>query len=211
MDDYATFGINDWRAMIMQADLNCQTKCVAYTLSMHYRINNPCYPSQMTLADEASLDPKTVRKALDILEKEGFIVRHKKKMRSFSYNVVEYRFRGVVDNDRSGTGGDGIGNTSGSDREDIGKSHLLNKGNKVNTEIREEINNADTEIKKFVIPTVEEVAAYIAERKLSVDAEAFIRYYNATDWVDSNGNKVECWQNKVAIWESATKTPKPNR
>lgn len=55
--------------------------------------------------------------------------------------------------------------------------------------------------KKFVPPTVDEVASYCAERKNKIDAEAFVAHYSANGWKLSNGNKMADWNSAVITWE----------
>lgn len=55
--------------------------------------------------------------------------------------------------------------------------------------------------KPFVPPTLEEVEAYCMERKNNVDAKRFFDYFTASDWVDSKGNKVKNWKQKIITWE----------
>ena len=55
--------------------------------------------------------------------------------------------------------------------------------------------------KRFTPPTVDEVRAYCQERKNNIDAEYFIAYYTARDWVLSNGKKMKDWKSAVVTWE----------
>lgn len=59
---------------------------------------------------------------------------------------------------------------------------------------------------RFVPPTLEEVKAYATENNLNVDAERFFRYFTTPNdkgetWVDSKGNKVKNWKQKMLTWE----------
>jgi hypothetical protein len=54
----------------------------------------------------------------------------------------------------------------------------------------------------FIPPTLEQIKAYCLERENSVDAERFFDFFDASDWVDSKGNKVRNWKQKVITWES---------
>ena len=59
--------------------------------------------------------------------------------------------------------------------------------------------------KKFVPPTLEEVEAYCAERNSSVDPKAFFDYFTADpdrQWIDSKGNPVRNWKQKIITWEN---------
>ncbi len=58
----------------------------------------------------------------------------------------------------------------------------------------------------FIPPTVEEVRAYVEKEGLSVDPEAFVRYY-APEWKDKNGEPVKNWKLKVRMWESHNTKP----
>lgn len=57
----------------------------------------------------------------------------------------------------------------------------------------------------FVPPTLEEVQAYCESRGNKVDAKQFYDYFTASDWVDSKGNEVKSWKQKVITWESYRK------
>lgn len=55
--------------------------------------------------------------------------------------------------------------------------------------------------KKFVPPTLDEIKAYCKERNNNVDAQYFFDYFTVSNWVDSKGNKVKNWKQKVISWE----------
>lgn len=55
--------------------------------------------------------------------------------------------------------------------------------------------------KKFVVPTVEEVAAYCRERKNGVDAQRFVDHYTTNDWKRGK-TAISDWQACVRTWES---------
>ncbi len=56
--------------------------------------------------------------------------------------------------------------------------------------------------KPFTPPTREEVEKYCKERNNGVDAKKFFDFYDAADWIDSKGNPVRNWKQKVITWES---------
>jgi hypothetical protein len=64
-----------------------------------------------------------------------------------------------------------------------------------------ESNKKKSNTKRFVPPTLQEVEAYCKERKNNVDAKKFFDYFSAADWVDSKGNPVRNWKQKVITWE----------
>ena len=54
--------------------------------------------------------------------------------------------------------------------------------------------------KNFIPPTLEEVKSYVVEKKLSVNAEQFYDYFTEGNWVDSKGNNVKSWKQKILTW-----------
>ena len=72
--------------------------------------------------------------------------------------------------------------------------------------INTSINNKKKNIKKKS-PTFEEVRAYVSEKKLNVDADAFFRYFEEGSWIDSRGKPVLNWKQKLLTWNSFQKQP----
>lgn len=60
----------------------------------------------------------------------------------------------------------------------------------------------------FHPPTLEQVKAYAKEANLSIDCEKFYAYFTVPNpdtgktWVDSQGNPVKNWKQKMLTWES---------
>lgn len=55
---------------------------------------------------------------------------------------------------------------------------------------------------KFIPPTLAEIKNYISENKYHINAEDFYKYFTDGHWVDSKGNKVRNWKQKVITWEN---------
>ena len=82
-----------------------------------------------------------------------------------------------------------------------------------NTSINNTSNNKKESIerKRFKPPTLEEVNAYIQERQLKVDGKKFYDYFDVGKWVDSKGNPVKNWKQKLITWNSyGQKKPNSN-
>lgn len=65
---------------------------------------------------------------------------------------------------------------------------------------------------KFIIPTVEEVAAYCASRHNGIDAQHFIDYYESNGWKVGR-NPMQDWQATIRTWELREKqnpSPRPS-
>lgn len=81
----------------------------------------------------------------------------------------------------------------------------------LNVDVDEDVDvnvNEDVDVDKntpkrgrFGPPTLEEIKAYCAQRKNSVDPEKFYDYFTASNWYDSKGNKVKSWKQKIITWE----------
>lgn len=83
-----------------------------------------------------------------------------------------------------------------------------NNNNNINTNNNKNTNKEIYKEKRFKKPTLEEVKAYCLERNNNVDAETFYDYFETGGWVDSKGNKVKNWKQKIITWEKNTKTNK---
>jgi len=60
--------------------------------------------------------------------------------------------------------------------------------------------------KKFIPPTLEEVREFISINTLKVCPDTFFKYFEAGDWIDSKGNPVRSWKQKILTWASRTNT-----
>lgn len=63
---------------------------------------------------------------------------------------------------------------------------------------------------RFTPPTLDEVRDYCRERNSNVDPEQFFNYFTEGNWVDSKGQKVRNWKQKLQTWEKfnqGTKQP----
>lgn len=71
----------------------------------------------------------------------------------------------------------------------------------------EDDNEDDNDIKKkkskrktFTPPTLEEIEKYVLEKKLQVDSKKFYDYFTEGNWIDSKGNHVKSWKQKILTW-----------
>lgn len=47
---------------------------------------------------------------------------------------------------------------------------------------------------------MDEIKKYIAEKNLNIDGEKFYNYFTEGNWIDSKGNKVKNWKQKILTW-----------
>ena len=83
----------------------------------------------------------------------------------------------------------------------LGNSQEINIDNNID-------NNKEDKRRKFKKPTLEEIQDYINEKGMNVNAETFYNYFTETNWVDSKGNKVKNWKQKLITWNSYGKNTK---
>lgn len=55
---------------------------------------------------------------------------------------------------------------------------------------------------KFTPPTLEEVVEYCKSRNNNVDPKLFYDYFTEGKWIDSQGNAVRNWKQKIITWEN---------
>lgn len=63
---------------------------------------------------------------------------------------------------------------------------------------------------KFIPPTLEEVKEYCKQRNNNIDPQYFYDFFSVSDWVDSKGNKVKNWKQKIITWEKSNLGSKQN-
>ena len=56
--------------------------------------------------------------------------------------------------------------------------------------------------KKFNPPKLEEVIDYVIEKNYCIDPKVFFDYYEACDWIKSNGQRVLNWKGTVVSWNA---------
>lgn len=61
-------------------------------------------------------------------------------------------------------------------------------------------NSAPTK-KKFVPPTVEQVAEYIREKGYTFDPEHFVAHHETRGWRLSGGQTMKCWKSACTTWQ----------
>lgn len=82
------------------------------------------------------------------------------------------------------------------------KDNNINNNN-INNKENNNINIITKE--RFKKPTLEEVEEYCKQRNSSVDPKTFYEYFETGGWIDSKGNKVKNWKQKIITWEGNRK------
>jgi hypothetical protein len=81
-----------------------------------------------------------------------------------------------------------------------GDDHFVKPIPNINTDIKPNIKGIYKE--KFMPPTLEVIRDYCLNvRHNNVDYQFFYYYFTEGEWIDSQGNKVKNWKQKIITWE----------
>jgi hypothetical protein len=59
---------------------------------------------------------------------------------------------------------------------------------------------------KMTPPTLEEVKLYCSSRASTVDPKYFFEFFSESNWIDTRGNPVRNWKQKLITWEKSNAT-----
>ena len=128
---------------------------------------------------------ETIRKTLKELEEHGYLTRirnrdKKGRLTDTTYDIYE---------------------TPMSKKPMLDKPMLENY-TQLNTNNINNLNNKYIYSEKFKKPTLEEIKDYCLNvRHNKVDYQFFYDYFTEGNWIDSKGNKVKNWKQKIVTWE----------
>jgi len=126
-------------------------------------------------------------KAIKVLETAGILETVKKGIPAKRYfRINEEKVIALLDHKRSKNL-----TTGGEKTSPLEVKKLERNNNRV---------NKNTENKRFILPTVDEVRAYCIERGNNVDPERFVDYYTSKGWMIGK-NKMKDWKAAVRTWE----------
>lgn len=176
--------------------------------------------STVKLADKWGWNRKTVSSYLNMLENEQMITRVSDNLKTL-ITIENYEvYQGADENDGQPIGqqngqqsgqqnGQGLDSRVGSEmdsRTDTNKNvkNIKNDNNDKNEK------NVKNNIKRFCKPTFEEVDAYCCQRNNTVDAQAFIDFYESKGWKVGN-TPMKDWKAAVRTWERGNQRSANNK
>jgi DNA-binding MarR family transcriptional regulator len=159
-----------------------------------------CFAGNKHFAQLIGISENRISHIIASLEKKGYVKRHiiykqgskeiEKRLLQTTIGYCRQKQGGIVANNNGG---------------------IVKNNKDISTSVTNTITNtdsienvsADTPPKrnKFIPPTLEEVAKYIAEKKLGVNPQKFFDYYDAGDWHDAKGKAVKNWKQKCITWD----------
>lgn len=140
-----------------------------------------CYASNEYLADFCGCNQKTISRSISKLKECGYI-----EIASFDgrHRKVHSRLDKMSRQTGQNVHADGT------------KCPAINIDNNIDNN-KENIKREKTVFQK---PTLEEIKSYIEDKHLSVNAIDFFQYFEEGNWIDSKGNKVKNWKQKLLTW-----------
>ena len=129
---------------------------------------------------------------------EVSVSRKIKKLEEKNYITIEYTKRGceIVDRHIRLTNliTDDYQKCKSTINKNVKENNISN--NNININIKE-----NTKRKDLGKPTLEDIQSYIRDKNLHVNAKEFFEYFEEGNWIDSKGNKVKNWKQKILTWE----------
>lgn len=152
--------------------------------------------STIKLADRWHWSVNKVRRYLSLLEKLEMITT-KRTPNGTTLTIVNYeRFQNMGTTDDTanettyGITGELPPSISGETQTTI-----------INNENNENNENNNRGRKKFTPPSLEEVQAYVFEKNINIDAEAFFDHFTSNGWLVGGKSKMKDWKAAVRNWE----------
>lgn len=176
-------------------------------------------------AEKIGASQKAIRGAIDRLTKDKVLVT-KGANDGTMITICNYDSYYVSE--------ESIGQTMGEQRASIGTNDCTNDGQTEGQQYKKDIKEQEQEInipptpqeggqtelpldeyadgdkekktsKKFVKPTIEEIAAYCRERNNTIDAESFFNFYESKGWLVGK-SPMKDWKAAVRTWEKSRQT-----
>lgn len=152
-----------------------------------------CWASNNYFANLFDMTPQAISKWIRNLEKNHFI----KCNYVYKKGSKEIEKREIVCINHSL---EGINNSfKGINHSLEGYQHTIKDNN---TSINNKSNNR---VNKFTNPSLEEIESYVIEKNINIDAKQFFNYFDVANWIDSKGNKVKNWKQKLLTWANYNK------
>ena len=198
-------------------DMPLSARCLYFTLGMFADddgfVNSPKGIMRQAGCSEDDMKVLLAKKFLLAFESGVIVIKHwriNNYLRNDRYVPTKYiNEKAMLSEDENnaytlskpvGIPSNGIPNTVYTGKDSLGKDRL-----------DKDSIDSSSKRSRFVPPTLEDVKAYASEAKLNVDPEKFYRYFTTPNdkgetWVDSKGNKVKNWKQKMLTWDRADST-----
>jgi len=178
-----------WALSVFDSEMSPTQKLICLYLRTHMNDYRDCaWPSIGRIAAKCSLGERTVYDNLPMICEAGYLIRNG---RTASGTVI-YAI---------GSPDEGGAVAAGVQEPQLG-------GAADAPELTKELNNTLSKGKRFVRPTVGQVAEYVREKQYTLDPETFIDYYNSNGWKVGKSSMKD-WKAAVRNWQKREK-PRSN-
>lgn len=167
--------------------------------------NQWCTASQAYIARWANISTRGLRKILDKLEEKGLLIKETTTCKK----GLESKYRAIRPSaeDQEADGNKVPIRPEQSSYPDGNKvpirweqSSYNNIEDNIDYNIADKKENKKRKTEPFKKPTLEEVTAYIQERKSPIDSERFYAYYESVGWIVGK-KPMKNWKMAVITWE----------
>lgn len=143
---------------------------------------------------------KTIRKILNRLVEKGYIIKTQINNDNGQFGGLDIEFTDKSFSITKGKNADASNLPFGKNEE---SANLPSNNTNIITNTDIITNTKDIileEPKKFVKPTIEEIASYCKEKNINIDATQFYYFYEAKGWMIGK-NKMKSWKAAIMTWK----------
>lgn len=147
-----------------------------------------CYASNTYFAELYKVSNRTIIRMINNLVNKGYLEKmniYKKGTKEILQRRLYLVTKITLPSDKNVTGGN--------------DKNVTDNNTSINNT---SINKKEIYKERFKKPTLEEIKQYCIERNNNVDPKKFIDFYEVNNWIDSQGNKVKNWKQKIITWET---------
>jgi hypothetical protein len=179
-------------------DLRPSDKLIYAVVLNCFNGKNVCWPGKRYLMRRTGLADKTVCEAIHRLEDAGVLIVERRGIgRSTCFRLPC----------ESGSGSEpvqGVNHSgSGSEPQVVQRVNHIRSNKRTIKRTRAGARKTSRAAgKKFTPPTLADIKTYVDAKGLSVDPKFFLDYFTESGWIDSRGNPVKNWKQKLLTWDS---------
>jgi len=194
----------NWVQLIKKSKLPSNAKLLGFYLATFMNAeHNIAWPAQSRIAHETGLTEPTVRKYLQLLEENGWLII-KKNVHHVSTGKQNYLHNEYLINIPQGVISLLSDMSRGKNDNEQGVNSSLAGGKEFTTNNNRITKNNNG---RFTPPTQEEIEQYCRSRNNQVDYIKFYDFYTAKGWMVGK-NKMKDWKAAIRTWERSSTNEK---
>ena len=194
-----------WMALLLEA--NWQEKKTMFNGSLLTVKRGELVFGRIKYSRELNISEKKIRRYIALLEQENMITKGQQKSNKFSLiSITNYESfqkrasKGPAKGQQNGSERASQEPVMTGDASGSGPAKGQQETQKGTTSKQQTNKPIGGKLKRFIPPEISEVQEYCLERKNNIDAETFVDFYSASNWMRGK-NKVKDWKACVRTWE----------